>query len=362
MVDVIWAFRSRVSNEDGGSWGVHGGLDVNFEPIDWSVTRSYNQPAVAQVVLSADGLNQEQWDALRNIVNLEGHSPRYWGLSCFRSDFPEEADGDAVFFGPITMADVSHTGLITLHAEDMLSVAKGNLVGKHSFDNRDALTVCQAICDGWVQEQPKANGLQFKGEGGTLSYQVEPDEGKTLYDVIQDVCDMNGLMVWHDRSIDIRFGWPNQGEPLQLGRSLEGASFTRLFGPEAQPNIIRMVGGDNGKDGRAVFTSGGGSLGEWEYAVGAVETAPDGVDYATMASIGNTRVQYYKSPALTFSGVFPWSEGVQFPRPGQRVRGHMDNAVVAPNGDRRGFSVLGMAESVEISPDTFSVSIVTRGQ
>lgn len=369
-----WAFRSRVYGDPGGAWGVHPGDEVQFEPVDWTVTRALNEPATAQVIIDPDQLTGEQRTALRGLIGSGPSKNRTFGLSCFRDDFKEEDAGDAIFFGPITTVDMPSNGPVTIQAKDMMYLANGILVGSHDLKNvtpEQILDTCQAE---WVRQFPRASGLDFKGNvARRTDYKVEIADLKTLADVIADLVGVFNFVVYHDRSVDLQIVEPDQtvkhsfaqpGAPTsESGFTLVGSSITRLFGPESQPNVIRVAGGDNSEEGRKVATSRFVPNGDAEFVTGLAIQGSHGVKEAELARVAESFRSRYQKEALTASIKANWMPNKYAPRPGEWA-----SAVVHLNfysnyeenelSDKR---VTGVIQSVTITQDFYEIDITTEG-
>lgn len=376
---VLWSFRSRVHGDPGGSWGVHAEERVDFDPIDWTVTRTPNAPAVAQVVLDGNNLPEDHFQVIRGMMNNGNEKNRTFGLSCFRNDFKEEDQGDAIFFGPITAIDIQGNGPITIHAEDMMSLAKGILVGTHDIKQKTAqeiLTICQ---EEWVRSYPRASALQFKGTStARMDYKVDITDLKTLYDVLEDVTKTLNLNVYHDRSIDIQmdtkgqYGRPlkfqrlHRGEPLEhnmMQHTLAGSSLTRLFGPEAQPNVVRVAGGDNSEEGRKVWTTGFTPVNDTEFVTALAVQDSHGVTLDQLKASAASLVQRYKTPAITASIRYPWEPKTPAPRPGEYAEASVAGDFYKDHEDEDfyGKRVRGLISSVTISQDFYDIEITSEG-
>lgn len=369
-----WALRSRVYGDPGGAWGAHGDPDVSFEPVEWTVTRRLNEPAVAQVVIDPGMMNYEQRQIIRGMIGAGDHANRTFGLSCFRDDFKEEDAGDAIFFGPVTSIDLPADGPVTIHAADMMHLSKGILVGTHDIKNAtpaEILAVCQSE---WVRQFPRASGLDFKGDvSRRVDYKVDITDLKTLYDVIQDLIGVFNCQVYHDRSIDLQivepptdtaYTWDSpETDQLDNYGVLHGSSITRLFGPESQPNVIRVAGGDNTEAGRKVATSQFVPNDGNEFVTGLAVQGSHGVNETELARAAESLRDRYQEEAITASIRVPWLPRQNAPRPGEvaTARVAIDYFRNPESEHHQTKNVEGVIQSVVISQDFYDIEVTSEG-
>lgn len=379
-VSYKWHFRYRTRDEGQGSWGVvdTGVLGDSVPVLDWSVSRSRNQPATAQIVIDPHSLDDEYLRAVRGMLMDGKWRQRKWGLSLFRDDFPEANSEEPVFFGVVRTVDAPSNGPITIQAEDMMSVMKEIVVGDYDTQGNELNpgVILGGMCGAWTDKYPESTGLTFRSEGvHDRNVKVEAKDLKTLFDVAQDLCNEGGIEMYYDAGVNIfmRYATDDWSYPVPQ-HLLDGTSLSRLIGPESEATIVVACGEEEHPNDdpdpkereknptkkvnvvQRVVTP----VEAWQFHQAFPYSIRTEGKPGTVAAVATNILRQVNRPALNISMQALWEEGKPFPRPGMMMEGECPSPLPGSSWpERRTVRFRGRIESVNITPETVTIDLTS---